>query len=278
MAIETSISRLASDSRPASLRLKIATASVWVCPGMPPATTMVAPNSPSARAKPSRAAAITLRRASGRVMVANTRTAPAPSVAAIRSKRWSTWSKPARMVITMSGRLITTIASTTAFQVKTTSMPAPSSRRPSGRLRPSSCSSSSPIATGGSTSGNDTRVSTTALPRKAVRASSQPMASAIGSASSIASAAVAIENAAMPAKLWFMGRWARSAARPTDQRGRNRRRRTPRRPRPRAGSRGSAGPRPGAVPRPRRPGRRPAARRRAARCRAPAQPARCGRQ
>ena len=54
--IETSISTLASVSRPASVRLKIATASVCVCPGMPPATTMVAPNSPSARAKPSKAA------------------------------------------------------------------------------------------------------------------------------------------------------------------------------------------------------------------------------
>ena len=54
---------------------------------MLPAIMTVAPNSPSARANPSTAPAMTAGRASGSVMVKNTRTGPAPSVAAAASKR-----------------------------------------------------------------------------------------------------------------------------------------------------------------------------------------------
>ena len=56
---------------------------------------------------------------------------------------------------------------------------------------------SRPIATGGNTSGSDTTVSTTALPRNAVRASIQLTATATGITSSVASAAVAPEKSAM---------------------------------------------------------------------------------
>ena len=58
----------------------MATDSVCVWPGMPPAMMMVAPNSPSARANPRMAAATRLRAASGSVMVRKTRHGPAPSV------------------------------------------------------------------------------------------------------------------------------------------------------------------------------------------------------
>ena len=96
---------------------------------MLPATTMVAPNSPSARAKASTAPASTDGHASGRLMVRKMRDGRAPSVAATLSYRALTCSKPARAVRTSSGSPITAIASTTAFQVKTTSMPRRSSTR-----------------------------------------------------------------------------------------------------------------------------------------------------
>ncbi len=60
------------------------------------------------------------------------------------------------------------------------------------------------MATGGSTSGSDTTVSSSDLPGKARRDSSQPRATATGSASSVATTAVAAENSAMPRMLWFM--------------------------------------------------------------------------
>ena len=52
------------------------------------------------------------------------------------------------------------IAITTAFQVKTISMPSRSSIPPSAPRRLSSISRISPVATGGITSGSDTSVST----------------------------------------------------------------------------------------------------------------------
>ena len=65
---------------------------------------------------------------------------------------------------------MTAVARTTAFQVKRISMPALSSRRPSGpRVRRAS-SSSRPTAVGGSTSGSDRTVSSSvraAPPRRA---------------------------------------------------------------------------------------------------------------
>src|SRR5262245_38709196 len=56
------------------------TASVRVRPGILPATTIVAPNSPSARVNPSSAPARMLREASGSVTVVKTRQGRAPSV------------------------------------------------------------------------------------------------------------------------------------------------------------------------------------------------------
>ena len=135
---------------------------------------MVAPNSPSDRAKPKSAAAITLRPASGRLIVQKIRIGPAPSVAAICSKRGFNCSKPARAVSAMIGRLITAIAMTTAFHVKTTSMPTTSSARPTGLRRPKSHNSSRPVPTGGITSGSAVTVSTSVRPGNRWRASTHP--------------------------------------------------------------------------------------------------------
>jgi hypothetical protein len=95
-----------------------------------PAITIVAPNSPSARENPSNAPARTVRDASGRLIVKNTRHGPAPSVSAICSYRRVICSKPARAVRTTSGRPITDIARSTAFHVKITSRRVRSSAAP----------------------------------------------------------------------------------------------------------------------------------------------------
>src|SRR5687767_5828806 len=84
-AIEIARSAAACSSCPVSVKLYIPTASVRVRPGMLPATTIVAPNSPSARVKPSSAPARMLRDASGSVTVVKTRHGRAPSVSAICS-------------------------------------------------------------------------------------------------------------------------------------------------------------------------------------------------
>ena len=97
---------------------------------MLPATMIVAPNSPSARAKASTAPASTDGHASGRLIVRKMRAGDAPSVAATRSYRALTCSNPARAVRTRSGSPMIAIASTTAFHVKTTSIPSRSSTPP----------------------------------------------------------------------------------------------------------------------------------------------------
>ena len=61
---------------------------------------------------------------------------------------------------------MTAMASTTAFHVKITSIPAVSSTRPIGPRRANRFSRISPVATGGMTSGSDTAVSTSVWPVK----------------------------------------------------------------------------------------------------------------
>src|SRR5262245_19632550 len=153
---------------------------------MLPATTIVAPNSPRARANASTAPPRTDGHARGRLMVTKILAGDAPSVAATRSYRSSTCSKPALAVRTRSGRPMMAIASTTAFHVKTTSMPTRSSTRPTGPRRPSSMSRMRPVATGGITSGRDTNVSTRTRPGKRRRASSHATTTPGGSTSTVA--------------------------------------------------------------------------------------------
>ena len=71
---------------------------------------------------------------------------------------------------------MTAIARTTAFQVKTTSMPSGASSLPIGPRGAQSISRIRPVATGGMTSGSDTSVSTSSRPRKRPRASSHASA------------------------------------------------------------------------------------------------------
>src|SRR5687768_3478070 len=89
------------------------------------------------------------------------------------------------------------IASTTAAGVKTISIPMGSSNRPTGPRRPTSHSNRSPVATGGMTSGRDTSVSITALPRKRRRASTQASAIPGGSITTVAARAAAVMNRAI---------------------------------------------------------------------------------
>ena len=142
-------------------------------PGNIPAIMTVAPNSPKARENPSTDPANTPRPASGRLIVKNTLIGDAPRVAAICSYLESTCSKPLRAARTKSGHPITTIARMTAFHVNPRSIPNRSSHSPINPRRPNSRSKISPVATGGSTSGSDTSVSTTVRPGNDLRAKSQ---------------------------------------------------------------------------------------------------------
>src|SRR5687768_1447055 len=89
------------------------------------------------------------------------------------------------------------IASTTAAGLKTISIPMGSSNRPTGPRRPTSHSNRSPVATGGMTSGRDTSVSITALPRKRYLASTQASAIPGGSITTVAARAAAVVNSAI---------------------------------------------------------------------------------
>ncbi|CAI2441469.1 Uncharacterised protein [Serratia entomophila] len=79
---------------------------------------MVAPNSPSERAKASTTPTITPGNDSGSVMVKNTRHGLAPSVRAACSSRVSTASSANRMARTISGNATTAEASAAPRQLK----------------------------------------------------------------------------------------------------------------------------------------------------------------
>ncbi len=161
---------------------------------------MVAPNSPRARAKASRQPARMPRFASGRVMNKKTRHSGAPRVRATCSISGRTSSMAARALRTNNGNDITDKASTTAFQVKTTSVwNVWSSQAPSGPRLPNRRSRTRPVTTGGRTSGRATNVSTSVLPGHCLRANSQPSATPGGRISAVPSNAIATENAT----IWY---------------------------------------------------------------------------
>src|ERR1039457_318816 len=160
-----------------------------------PATRIVAPNSPSERAKARRRPAAIPREAKGSVTVERTRTSLAPSVRATASRRGFTSSKATRAVRTRRGRDITIMATTTAFHVKTTSTPKRlRAARPPGPRRPRNFRSRRPVATGGRTSGSETSVSRRALPGKRLRARSNASASPKGARRRTARAATRSVN------------------------------------------------------------------------------------
>ena len=103
----------------------------------------------------------------------------APSVRAICSNRGLTSSKATRAERTSRGKDMTPRQSSTPRQVNTTLSPRVSCKKaPIGPRRPKSFKRINPVATGGSTSGRLTRVSTTDLPghwrRASVQASGKP--------------------------------------------------------------------------------------------------------
>src|SRR5262245_8373222 len=86
------------------------------------------------------------------------------------------------------------IASTTAFHVKTTSIPSRSSQPPMTPRRLKSASRINPVATGGMTSGSDTSVSTSERPGKRRRARIHARPTPNGSTTSVAAMAHATVN------------------------------------------------------------------------------------
>src|ERR1700676_4566311 len=125
---------------------------VWVTPGMLPTKVMVAPNSPSARAKQSTMPAMMPGSISGSVMVRTTMERLPPSVAAAASSRRSTASSDKRMARTMSGSPMIAAASAAPVQRNAKTIPkARSKNSPAGPLRPKARRGGEPETTGGIT-------------------------------------------------------------------------------------------------------------------------------
>src|SRR5471032_2382265 len=116
-------SRLALSSCPACTASYTAIDSVFVLPGMLPATISVAPNSPIERANASSVPPSTPRQASGKVTRRNTPNGPMPSTLAACSSCVSTVSNAARAPFSTSGNATTAAAITAACQVKIRLMP-----------------------------------------------------------------------------------------------------------------------------------------------------------
>ena len=110
---------------------------VCVSPGILETKVMVAPNSPSARAKASMVPAMMPGSASGSVMVAKLQNGLAPSVAAASSSRRSIASIDSRMARTISGNAMTPQEIAAPVQRNENTMPKWSARKaPTGALRP----------------------------------------------------------------------------------------------------------------------------------------------
>jgi hypothetical protein len=96
---------------------------VWVLPGILPASMSVAPNSPSARAKARTSPARMPLRARGSVTSIAVRHSERPSVKAAFSSSRSTEAMAAAAVRTRSGKAITVAAMAAAYQVNATVKP-----------------------------------------------------------------------------------------------------------------------------------------------------------
>ena len=132
----------------------MASGSVSVSPGTLETKVIVAPNSPSARAKASVAPASTPGQHKGKVIVRKVRQRPAPSVRAASSSRRSTDSSDSRIARTASGKAITAAAS--AAPVQRNSRVTPNQRSsgpPIGPAGAKAISSTQPVTTGGTTNG-----------------------------------------------------------------------------------------------------------------------------
>ena len=132
---------------------------------------IVAPNSPSARAKARVAPASTPGQHSGKVIVRNVRQRPAPRVRAALSSRRSTASSDKRIARTASGSAIT--AAATAAPVQRNSRVTPNQRwsgSPSGPFGAKASSNTQPVTTGGTTSGKWISASNNVRPGKRPRA------------------------------------------------------------------------------------------------------------
>src|SRR5215472_6298435 len=142
---------------------------------------IVAPNSPSARAKDRIMPARIPGTISGNVIVAKIHNAFAPSVPAASSRRRSTASIDSRIERTISGNPITAQASAAPVQRNAKTMPKVSAKKaPSTPRRPNRINRIYPVTTGGITSGRWTRTLSSERPQNRPRASSIATASATG--------------------------------------------------------------------------------------------------
>jgi hypothetical protein len=114
---------------------------------------IVAPNSPSERAKARIAPVTSPGQASGSVTVKKTRARLAPRVRPAASSRVSTASIAWRIARTISGKPMIAAASAAPVQRKAKTRPNGSRSRPIGPSRPKRARSAKPTTTGGSTSG-----------------------------------------------------------------------------------------------------------------------------
>ena len=143
--------------RPDSKAKKVARGRVWVRPGRLPAKVMVAPNSPSARAHESASPDKMAGRASGRVMLPNTRQLLAPSVRATSASFGSLWRMPVSTLMTKNGKATKAAATTAPAVVNGSDTPHHLSIHwPTSPLRPRANSRAAPPTTGGSTIGSST--------------------------------------------------------------------------------------------------------------------------
>src|SRR5918999_75471 len=149
----------------------MASGAVWVVPARFPANTIVAPNSPRARAQHRVEPATRAGAVAGRVTVRRIISLLAPSVAAASSRRVSTARNPASSVTTRNGAATKAAATTAAAVVKGSETPRPCITPPARPRRPRAVRSPTPATTGGSTMGRTTSARTTRRPGQPARAS-----------------------------------------------------------------------------------------------------------
>ena len=137
---------------------------VSVLPGIAPASMIVAPNSPKARAKLNKLPAIKPGRAKGSRIRQKIVHSEAPKVRPQASKFLSIWLKEASAVLYIKGNETTIAAITTAYQVKTIRIFALAKMLPITPFLPRANNNKKPTTVGGKTKGAVKTASIIALP------------------------------------------------------------------------------------------------------------------
>lgn len=155
--------------------MKMAVEIVVVLPSMLPATRMVAPNSPRARAKDSDNPAHNPGAARGNETEVKVRHDEAPNERAARSSSPSTPANAARAEANMSGKATRALANVAASgENSSCTFSVCHSHPPTIPRRPSKTSKANPDTTGGNTKGNKNSASTSDCPRNRREAKKRP--------------------------------------------------------------------------------------------------------